>query len=211
MNTYQQREYQEITDIYDPRKVQELFSIIPASVRTIIDIGCGNGLITNELNKRFDVLGVDVNASKLQYVHGKKLQAACDEIPRPDHSFDLVFSSEMLEHLPDDVFERTLKEFERLAKDYILITVPNNEDLDKLLVHCENCGKNYHKNGHLRSFTLNSFKGRISGFEPIDERLYGKRVRKYSPLLAKLKHSLTPPRSWIPSHWVNTMGVSYHF
>jgi len=211
MTSYATREYTEITDIRDPEKIRLLFGLIPEDVQSIIDIGCGNGLITNRLNEKFDVLGCDVNASKLQYVKGPKLQASCDEIPREDKSFDMVFSSEMLEHLPEPLYLETLKEFSRLAKKYILITVPYNEDLHKLAVKCEKCGEIYHKNGHLQSFREDSFKNNIPGFSVRQTSLYGKPVRKYAAWLAALKHKLTPANAWIPSHWIRTMGVNYHF
>jgi ubiquinone/menaquinone biosynthesis C-methylase UbiE len=211
MTSYAAREYTEITDIRDPKKIQTLLSLIPSDVRNIIDIGCGNGLITNQLNEKYEVLGADVNASKLEFVTGPKLQASCDAIPRKDMEFDMVFSSEMLEHLPDDLYARTLQEFARLAKKYILITVPFNEDLHKLLVKCDHCGKVYQKNGHLRSFSKHDLDQSIPGFRTLDTQLYGNSVRKYRKWLADLKHKLTPADSWIPKHWVKTMGVGYHF
>ncbi|MEJ2005069.1 MAG: class I SAM-dependent methyltransferase, partial [Cyclobacteriaceae bacterium] len=211
MTSYASREYTEITDIRDPEKIRILLDLIPDDVHSIIDIGCGNGLITNKLNEKYNVLGCDVNSSKLRYVKGPKLQASCDDIPREDRSFDMVFSSEMLEHLPERLYRDTLKEFSRLAESYVLITVPYNEDLHKLEVKCGSCGQIYHKNGHLRSFDETSFNDKFSGFKTVYTSLYGKPVRKYIRWLADLKHSLTPPNAWIPKHWVITMGVNYHF
>ena len=40
-------------------KVQKILGMIPPDVRTIIDIGCGDGTITNRLAEKFDVTGVD--------------------------------------------------------------------------------------------------------------------------------------------------------
>ncbi len=210
-NVYANRTYTEITDIRDQRKVDRIRAVIPDDVRSIIDIGCGNGLITNELARDFDVLGADINASKLEFVNAPHIQASCDQIPRPDHSFDLVFSSEMIEHLPDKLFLRTLEEFERLSRKYILITVPNNEPLHKLQVQCEKCHKRYHKNGHLQSFTKGSIKKLFPSWKIVKLEEFGKPVRGYKKWLADLKHTFTPPESWIPSHWVKTQGVPYHF
>lgn len=210
-NTYADRTYHEITDIRDRRKIERIRNIIPDDVHTIIDVGCGNGLITNELDKDFDILGVDINLSKLEYVRAPKLQASCDNIPRPDQSFDLVFSSEMIEHLPDDLFTRTLKEFERLSSKYILITVPNREPLHKLQVRCKNCGMNYHKNGHLQRFTENRLTELFPGWEIIFVEAFGKPVRDYSKSIASLKHQWVPPEAWLPPHWVKTQGVPYHY
>ena len=211
MNPYAERQYSEITDIRDQKKLDLLAEVIPDEVKTIADIGCGNGLITNILHKNYEVLGVDINASKLQYVEAPVLQSSCDAIDRPDRSFDLVFSSEMLEHLPEDLYLRTLQEFERLADKYILITVPYRESLEKLVVKCNSCGRTYHKNGHLRSFNERTLAGVFKHFDLKEVKTFGNGIRSYPDWLAALKHSYVPPSGWIPGYWVKTMGVPYHF
>lgn len=211
MTEYAERKYEEITDIRDQKKLRRILEVIPDQVKTVIDIGCGNGLMTNELGKTYDILGVDINESKLQYVTVPHLKASCDAIPKPDQSFDLVFSSEMIEHLPDLLFLNTLKEFDRLSKKYILITVPNREPLHKLLVKCNNCGKTYHKNGHLQRFSKESIISLFPDWQILTLEEFGKPVRSYKKFLADLKHELAPSKSWIPAHWIKTQGVPYHF
>ncbi|MTI22749.1 class I SAM-dependent methyltransferase [Fulvivirga sp. RKSG066] len=211
MVDYENRSYESVTDIRNKNKVDKLFKLIPEDVNTVIDIGCGNGLITNELGKHYDVLGVDINESKLKFVETNKLKSSCDSIPKPDKSFDMVFSSEMIEHLDDDLFNRTMNEFDRLSKKYILITIPNKEPLHKLVVKCKNCHKLYHKNGHLRSFDTNSVKSLHPNWEVITTEEFGGNVRNYHKSLASLKHKLTPADSWIPNYWIKNQGVNYHF
>jgi SAM-dependent methyltransferase len=211
MTEYAKRKYEEITDIRDQKKLHRILEIIPEDVKTIIDIGCGNGLMTNELGKTYDILGVDINKSKLQYVTVPHLQASCDAIPKPAQSFDLVFSSEMIEHLPDELFLNTLKEFERLSRKYILITVPNREPLYKLTVKCNQCDKTYHKNGHLQRFNKESIISLFPDWQILALEEFGKPVRSYKKFLADIKHQLAPAKSWIPAHWIKTQGVPYHF
>lgn len=211
MVDYEKRIYTSITDIRDRKKVDTVLNYIPSDVDTVIDIGCGNGLITNELGKNYDVLGVDINESKLKFVETKKLKSSCDNIDLPDASFDLVFSSEMLEHLDDDLFERTLNEFNRLSKKYILITVPNEEPLHKLLVECEKCGHIYNKNGHLRFFSQKKAPQLHKNWEVLKSETFGRKVRNYHQPLADLKHQLSPAKSWIPKYWIKNQGVNYHF
>lgn len=211
MIDYKNREYDQITDIQDQKKIERLLSIIPDDVKNIIDIGCGNGLITNELNRYFKVLGVDINASKLKYVEGPSLQSSCDEIDRPDQSFDLVFSSEMIEHLEDDLLHAALKEMDRLSKKYILITVPNKEPLHKLQVKCEACGAIYHKNGHLHSFTLEKLDSLHPNWKVLEKIEYGRKMRNYKKSLATIKHKVAPPSAWIPKQWVKSQGVNQSF
>jgi len=211
MVDYKNRSYSKVTDIKNRSKVEKVIDLIPDDVKSIIDIGCGNGLITNEIGKYYNVLGVDINESKLKFVQTDKLQSSCDNIERPDESFDLVFSSEMLEHLVDDLFKNTLNEFDRLSSKYIMISVPNNEPLHKLMVKCEKCGKAYNKNGHLRTFSENSIQNLHENWKVVHTETFGRRVRKYRKSLASMKHQMTPPSAWIPNYWIKNQGVNYHF
>ncbi len=211
MSEYSNRIYKGVIDHQKVGKVEVIKSLIPSGVASIIDIGCGNGLITNELSFSYDVLGVDINASKLEHVNTHKLLSPCDDIKKPDQSFDMVFSSELLEHLDNRLLKNTLSEFERLAKNYILITVPNNEQLSKLKIKCNSCGKIYHKNGHLHSFDYEFLSSLFSDFELVNHLAFGKKVRGYHPSLANLKHQTTPANTWIPNYWTSGQKVNFSF
>lgn len=183
-------------------KVQKVIETIPQEVETIIDIGCGNGVITNVLGKEYQVLGVDRSEKALKFVETEKLAASCDSIPIVDKKFDMVFSSELLEHLPDLVLENTVKEMARLTNKYILITVPNNENPDKLLIECPNCKYVFNSPHHLRSFTEEKLALLFPGFEIVNSFVYGLKVRYYNRKLLDVKRKWTPSESWIPYYWI---------
>jgi len=132
---------------------------VPEDVQTILDVGCGDGTITNILAKNYDVTGLDISKEALKYVRAPKVIGNCAALPFPDSSFDLVLASEVLEHLPLGVFERTLAELERVSKKYILISVPYNENLREYYTKCERCDNVFHVWGHLRSFTPQDVRG----------------------------------------------------
>lgn len=211
MINYENREYKGIWDIKNKKKIALIFEKIPTDVKTIIDVGCGNGLITNELAKKFKVVGTDINESKLENVKTEKVKASCDNIDFPDESFDLVFSSEVLEHLDDQLLANTLKEFDRLSSKYILITVPNREPLHKMMVKCASCGHVYNKNGHLRSFHKNNIGDLFEGWELLDSLEFGAKVRNYHKSLATLKQRITSSKSWIPGYWIKGLKNSENF
>lgn len=184
-------------------KIAKVVEFIPEGVRTIADIGCGNGVITNILGQQFEVTAVDRSAAALEFVEKKKIQASADNIPLPGNSFDLVFSSEMLEHLEDEVLKGTVSEMKRLSKKYIFITVPNEENPDKLSIQCPECKFVYNRPNHLRSFNLGSFKHLFPEFKIIRSLAFGNRTRYYSPVLLKLKKNVSPASSWIPNYWIS--------
>ncbi|MBK8628516.1 MAG: hypothetical protein IPN86_24085 [Saprospiraceae bacterium] len=41
----------------------------------------------------------------------------------------MALSSEVLEHLPEEIYNSTTKELSRISKKYILISVPNDESI----------------------------------------------------------------------------------
>lgn len=77
-------------------------------------------------------------------------------IPFPDGAFDVVVLSEVLEHLPDDVLQATLAEAARVLRKggRLLGTVPARENLADQRVVCPDCGKRFHRWGHVQSFDV---------------------------------------------------------
>ena len=183
-------------------KVQKVLEFIPDSVRTIVDIGCGNGIITNVLGSHFDVTAVDRSEKALSFVQTKKVLAGADDIPLSDASFDMVFSSEMLEHLEDDVFAKAISEMKQLSQQYIFITVPNDENPDKLSMQCPSCGFVYNSPNHLRSFQLQDFDQLFPEYNIVSSLTFGKKVRYYNKRILQTKMKISPARSWIPYYWM---------
>ena len=48
--------------------IRALEEVIPGDVRNIIDIGCGNGLITSHLSSKYEILGVDRSEAALSHL-----------------------------------------------------------------------------------------------------------------------------------------------
>ncbi len=183
-------------------KVKRIVDLIPDQVESIVDIGCGNGIITNILGQKYDVTAIDRSEHALSFVQTKKIKSSSDEIPIEDNSFDMVFSSELLEHLNDEVLAGTVAEIKRLTKKYIFITVPNDENPDKLSIKCPECKYVYNSPSHLRSFDIKKLQNLFSEYQLINNFTFGKNVRFYNNGLLKMKVKLAPSRSWIPYYWI---------
>jgi SAM-dependent methyltransferase len=183
-------------------KIVKVLDWIPGDVKTIVDVGCGNGVITNILGEKYEVTGVDRSEVALQSVKTKKLAASASSIPLPDHCCDLVFSSELLEHLDDDTLTGTVSEMMRLTRKYIFITVPNDENPDKLAIQCTECGYIYNSPNHLRSFRPTDLKQLFPDFKMTRTAVDGKKIRYYNRGILNLKKRFTPSASWIPEYWM---------
>ena len=199
---YDKFDWSKINHSFLKTKIRKIIDLIPNDVNTIIDIGCGNGLITNVLGKKYDVTAVDRSEKALSFVETKKIKASSDDIPLDDASFDMVFSSELLEHLEDETFKKTIKELKRLSKKYIFITVPNDENPDKLSIQCPSCRFVYNSPNHLRSFKPQDFTNLFPEYKMITSFAFGKKVRYYNRFLLGVKKRISPSRSWIPTYWM---------
>lgn len=173
------------------QKALRMMELIPEDVKTILDVGCGNGIITNELSSKWDVTGLDSSASALEYVKSKKIQAYATKIPFENSSFDLVLSSELLEHLKDEDLNKAVQEISRIACKYIIISVPNQEYLDVSSVKCPKCSSIYHAWQHLQSFSKGDIERLfLPEFRLIHYETTGVLIKNWIPALLKMKHNL---------------------
>jgi len=137
----------------EEERIRQTLSLIPEGVCSILDVGCGDGRITNRLNSRYSkVVGLENSREALRHVKSEKILGSVESLPLPDRSVDLVLSCEVLEHLPFRVYPKALREIERVAAKYIIVTVPNSENRKQNFVTCPHCGCVFHAWRHLRSF-----------------------------------------------------------
>jgi len=116
--------------------------LAPLMVGRTIDVGCGGGTYAIEIlaPRSESVLAMDydyrhasltkVRAEREGATNVHVLVASANALPFRDHSVDLVFCSEVLEHLPDD--NAALREFARVSKPNqtrLLCSVPQPPEL----------------------------------------------------------------------------------
>jgi SAM-dependent methyltransferase len=135
------------------RKAQLFAALIPAGCRTILDAGGGTGWATIGLRDKYHVVTVDSSAKSLSHASGATILANVEDLPFADRSFDVVISSQVLEHLPDGVLDRARSEMMRVARKYLLVSVPYREALEVRFVRCGFCQHVFHPYYHCRSFT----------------------------------------------------------
>lgn len=151
----------------EEERIRQTLSLIPQGISSILDAGCGDGRIINRLISQYSkVVALESSKDALQYVKAAKILGSIDSLPFSDRSFDLILCCEVLEHLPFRVYPKALKELERVAAKYIIVTVPNTQDLKRGMVTCPHCGCVFSCVRHLRSFTPESLKGLFVKFSP---------------------------------------------
>jgi 2-polyprenyl-3-methyl-5-hydroxy-6-metoxy-1,4-benzoquinol methylase len=112
------------------RTLDELFT--QAAPQSILDVGCGEGVLVEKWARRLGdkrVVGIDLEDETLQ-AEWEHRQAPnleyrvmkAEHLPFADGEFDLASAIEVLEHVPDP--EHTVAEMARVAKRWILVSVP---------------------------------------------------------------------------------------
>lgn len=169
-------------------RIEETINAIPPDTHTVLDVGCGNGCFVNTLARlsgRFTrVIGLDSSEEALKYVQTEKVKGSIVNLPFDDASFDLVTSLEVLEHLPETDFKSGVYELQRVSNKYIIITVPNNQDLASSLVRCPNCYCWFNPSFHVRSFHEGTLHRLFKGFNAIQIKEIGPVTRSYNGVLS---------------------------
>jgi SAM-dependent methyltransferase len=109
--------------------LEELFA--QASPTSILDVGCGEGVLTHKWAQRIEgrVVGIDLDDPALQAEWEKRSAPNLDyrvmkaeNLPFGDDEFDLASAIEVLEHVPDP--QHTVAEMARVASKWLLVSVP---------------------------------------------------------------------------------------
>ena len=150
----------------EKKRINDIINMLPPNMNSLLEVGCGDGRIINQLIEKYKTIyGIDISKNALKYVKTPKKQGNIENLPFLDNSFDIVMCCEVLEHLPLSVYSKALKELERVSKKYILISVPNNENLNLGMIECPQCGCSFHTCRHLRSFNQDKLKNLFTNFE----------------------------------------------
>lgn len=155
---YENREFWtgELFDEIERARFDFVIARIDPAVRSLLDVGCGNGLFLKRVReKRPDITvlhGADRSAAALAHVEAERTQSSIDALPMADGSFDCITCLEVIEHLPANVYAGALRQLARLPRQQLIITVPKDQDLSVGRVECPACRTLFNPDYHLRSF-----------------------------------------------------------
>ena len=141
-----------------------MVSTIDAPLQKILDIGCGEGIVPRQLRTIWPSAvfhGLDINMELLQVARQLVPEFIClvgsiYKLPLTAEGYDLVFCTEVLEHL--EVPESALAEITRVGKGYFLFSVPN-EPLWRIanMLRCSYWNEWGNSPGHLNHWNAGSF------------------------------------------------------
>lgn len=158
------------------RRVADVIDLIPASAESCLDLGAGAGALSKalvEARPGIRVTAVDWSEAALKQSGVPSTQADIADVPLPDAFCDIVLCCEVIEHLHVDSYRRVLGEMSRLARQYVLVTVPNRERLSAAWVRCPSCGCEFHSWRHVRSFHPQDMASLFDDFGTVEIREIG--------------------------------------
>jgi 2-polyprenyl-3-methyl-5-hydroxy-6-metoxy-1,4-benzoquinol methylase len=183
----------------DRVRIEETMAAVPDDCTTALDVGAGDGRVSHALaDQGKAVTAVDISAVALSRLRVPGVQGSCADLKFPDRSFDLVISTEMLEHLDEDICVKARKEMARVARKYILITVPNRENLAENTALCA-CGARFHLWGHYRSYQSSDMIGMFEGYQLLRCDEIGPKGFVYERHLLWLRHRVAGAWEWEPT------------
>jgi ubiquinone/menaquinone biosynthesis C-methylase UbiE len=110
-----------------PQRTADLAQLQPGEA--VLDVGCGTGALAMEVSRRVGaagrVCGIDPGPKQIKRACAKAEGArlpinfqigVIEQLAFPDHSFDVVLSTLVMHHLPDDLKRLGLTEMARVLK-----------------------------------------------------------------------------------------------
>ena len=113
-------------------------------VTTCLDAGCGQPYLLEALQKELglETYGCDISSRTMEDQKGSPVAREFRTMDLakevwPGRTFDLVISSEVLEHIPD--WTAAVRNLARMADKYVLITVPTGKvrTMDRMVGHTQ--------------------------------------------------------------------------
>jgi 2-polyprenyl-3-methyl-5-hydroxy-6-metoxy-1,4-benzoquinol methylase len=183
----------------------------------ILDFGAGNGELVELLLER------GYQAAAYEPSHGRTDEWLSRLVKRKgflgvvgsDHNeqFDVVLMTEVIEHILDKELDRTLQRVRDLLKvgGILIVTTPNNEDLELGMVYCPVSNLLFHRWQHVRVFTAESLSQLLGQYriQPVVVHQVELRTDLYEPydqhwggehFLVEAPSHLTAIRNDIPVH-----------
>lgn len=175
-----ERIYNKESDYYSGVR-SEMLRYFPEGARTMLDVGCGEGLFGKTAKTRFDaeVWGIDINKSSVEQAQNNLDKAILGDVSHlfdalPDGHFDVIYFNDVLEHMVDPYSLLEDIKSKLSATGLVVASIPNiryHRVLTQILLKRD---FKYEKAGvmdetHMRFFTQKSIERMFveAGYEPI--------------------------------------------
>jgi 2-polyprenyl-6-hydroxyphenyl methylase/3-demethylubiquinone-9 3-methyltransferase len=173
----------------------------------VLDVGCGDGFITDAISKLpsvMEVHGVDISNTAIRVAKSRypridfKVGQVAD-LPFESNYFDVVVAIELIEHVYDT--EQMFREFSRVLKDagYLIVTTTDFNLPKKVIIALFFWNRYFYPtNPHIRFFSKESLEKMLTkfGFKRVAYRwngsYFGMMPKGQLMIAKKMKLSVSP-------------------
>jgi ubiquinone/menaquinone biosynthesis C-methylase UbiE len=162
------------------------------SFKTLLDVGCGNGIFLSMVLNKFDVevSGIDISPGMIE--KSKELLDSradlkvgdSEHLPWNDGSFDVVTCSASFHHYPNP--ELVLKEMRRVLRPDGILMIADPFTSNELLRFFANILIKFSKSGDVKIYSQKEMQELLEkcGFTLIKWETEGKKLKKYFLIIA---------------------------
>jgi len=146
--------------------------LVPFEVRTVLEIGCGQGAVAARLANTYDYLGAEPDDTSFAVAQrrlaalgrGEVRHGLSEDVIEPGRTFDLVCAFEVIEHLLDD--EGALRQWVQRVRPggWLLLSTPSSP---------ERYGPIDEVAGHYRRYEFEGMSGLLDTVGLTDVRVVG--------------------------------------
>ena len=163
-------------------RIADLMSLAPGGDR-VLEIGARDCYLSRRLTALYrEVTALDLRKPEIDEPGIVPVQGDVTALDFADGSFDTVFCTEVLEHVPPQKLRQACGEIARVASRWALIGVPYRQDLRANRTRCARCGAVNPTTGHLSRFDRGRLEELFPGMEVRDARLVGRGQAVTNPL-----------------------------
>jgi ubiquinone/menaquinone biosynthesis C-methylase UbiE len=114
-----------VVEAYVTPKLDMIEKSFPLKDLTVLDVGCGPGIFTKQIQKRAaSVVGIDNSDSMLSRIEGIEFVTGdALNLPFEDNHFDVCFEANVLHHVKSP--QKALNEMARVCSKAVIIIEPN--------------------------------------------------------------------------------------
>ncbi len=106
---YEKFDWSKLKEKHLKEKRKKILDNIPSDVYSIIDVGCGNGVITNVLGKKYKATTIDRNKKAFEFIETKKDKANRDNFQLGEKAFNMIFSNKLFEYITKWKYKNKLR------------------------------------------------------------------------------------------------------
>ena len=163
-------------------RIADLMSLAPGGDR-VLEIGARDCYLSRRLTALYrEVTALDLRKPEIDEPGIVPVQGDVTALDFADGSFDTVFCTEVLEHVPPQKLRQACGEIARVSSRWALIGVPYRQDLRANRTRCARCGAVNPTTGHLSRFDRGRLEELFPGMEVRDARLVGRGQAVTNPL-----------------------------